>query len=564
MNAKELDKIKDQIFFYIEGMNKILITSDIQLPDKIKKSKNKNYGNTNFYDARELKELDKNFQSNTDFQTKRVFLTDWVFKAVKVGKIKIAPNSNLKNMRNGEYVSLSAVKEVIEKNIKGEHFGDFKEEFFIFLKQSSQLKLKEGKMGKETSRYISLKEKKMNKFARNVELYFAKYAFPMPNDSYIHIEELQQFLTCYLKKKCKKELPSVVVRSNLSDFEVVKKIKELNIQKHVPKTNFWKVEKKFLPSVVVRNLNLDFPFYRKMVSDKVRSSSIVKLQENKKPRLKKRTIMPILLASAITLLSGTAYNKPSSFDVHNTTVVQSVNYEVSKFHTEPIMETKESQELNALSKYVIGGKIELKEGTHLYASSDHNYGGSSKYGALKGDITSSIDRIVLLKGGKIVLNEQMKGKNVLDCLDAYDNDCEVIFHVEQGWVDLNDIKQSFNIKTIGSRMVMDGTIRGEVDPYNGKCDLEDEKVDISNMSIGEVKTFNGTSYMLKEFDISEREEVHVTTCYTEGHWDWNLKNISKKKALLLESLGLLSSVLWARKYKEATKQVNERHDLRLK
>jgi len=43
MNAKELDKIKDQIFFYIEGMNKILITSDIQLPDKIKKSKNKNY-----------------------------------------------------------------------------------------------------------------------------------------------------------------------------------------------------------------------------------------------------------------------------------------------------------------------------------------------------------------------------------------------------------------------------------------------------------------------------------------------------------------------------------------
>jgi len=60
--------------------------------------------------------------------------------------------------------------------------------------------------------------------------------------------------------------------------EVVKKIKELNIQKHVPKTNFWKVEKKFLPSVVVRNLNLDFPFYRKMVSDKVRSSSIVKLK----------------------------------------------------------------------------------------------------------------------------------------------------------------------------------------------------------------------------------------------------------------------------------------------
>jgi len=109
-------------------------------------------------------------------------------------------------------------------------------------------------------------------------------------------------------------------------------------------------------------------------------------------------------------------------------------------------------------------------------------------------------------------------------------------------------------KLFGSRLVEKQTNDRIYDDDGKEWYLYLEKENLYLTSENKVGDYLEDSYIIKQFDILEESRYDVSYTKVDGHLDWQLRNISKKKVLLLESLGLLGTLLLNRKKKHDSNQ----------
>jgi len=449
---KKLYDMQESILFHISGLNKVLLTYDFALPEKIKKSKNKNYGYSPFYDVKILKAQEEIF--NSENQNKRIFVTNWKDQAVFIGKIKMSLNSKGKNIKTGEYVSMASLKSILEKQMDSktlEHFSFF---FEMFSNQASKVCLTNRNAKKKNSKSISFKEQNQKNYARNVELNFSKHAFSLDDGEYMNLSEFTSFLHYFFDNNLRKNLPSVVVQSKILERELIKRIQSMPLQK------------------IMKNSSLFFFGQKEHLADEIRYSGVSLKKDLKKPK-KMISFVPLLLATALSTTLGISYAKPSEIESVSKVSSSTLSYEIDKINSEITYETADDRKKEELSQYKIGNEITIAKGTNIYASSDHAYGGSKKYGELKEDSTSKIDRIAVLENGVITANIKNSEMSVFDCLATY-SDSEICLHIEDlGWVDLSSVPLNLEPRVLEVKDVVEKKISGEVEKFRRKKGMQE-------------------------------------------------------------------------------------------
>ncbi len=527
--------------------SKILLTEEMVLPEKNKYgyrfSKEGKMIRKRYYDESDLKKANEEFDISTSkTQNKRVFAVNFQGLASGVGKIKLGANKKGRVLKTGDYILIDDVKKVLTTLLKqpDSYLFDLQRDLFIdkatfykefnqFLKNSSSLCLKSGKMN---SRTISIKGENMSLYEKNDELSFSSFTTPLVNGKYIH----QKSFLSFIKRFTLMKMP-------------------VKCDYFAEKKPAFVIKAKLLPSVVVRGKSIfGSPFVpAKFSMLSLRQDCILKEREKKtyKKFKKKSVLLPVLFMSTLLSLLATNYQKPHVVTENISTFTKELDYQFLEMEDTFVYESDLEREKRILSSFKIGDTVTLKKGFSIYASSDYKYGGNNTCGVLKEDKFAHLDKIVILKDGKILLRETSHGENLYDILHSFSKqsntqikDLEAMLHCENGWVSLQDIFSSYvdEKQIVATTKTPVKKITSSQSNYSGTVSFLNQEISIFDKKIGDTfVTKDGTTYQIHDLEEKDVVSVKQMEKVVDGQWSWNLQNIAKKKDLLLEKLNLLKS-----------------------
>lgn len=269
--------------------------------------------------------------------------------------------------------------------------------------------------------------------------------------------------------------------------------------------------------------------------------------------------------ATIGLLSGLNVKLPKK---GQETVTDYFPYQVTTIKErkeEPVYESEEEMWKKALSKYEVGKETEIEKGVHFYESSDYAFGGANKYGIHETN-NYNLKSFSILGNGQILKTNAKEETNLYNLANEikkeYDinyQDLTYMVNCENvGWVSINEKDNLQNLKpeiiskeqssfgkVYQSKSFTVGVTTFEIDGENVTLKTSDQyNRPLEKSTI--VKASNNKEYEIVNI-VKKMDQVQSVIDYEKGlEINWKIKNIQKRKALLLASLSLFGALSGAR------------------